>query len=199
MSAAIVIDKLFTELGARSDVGIAYVYCNFRQQHEQTPTDLLASLLKQLTKGGVSLPQSVRQLYETYQRTRTRPLINEVSQTLQSVVRDYSKSFIVVDAVDECRVTNGERNEFLAELFKLHAVTAANIFVTSRSIPEIEKEFEGRSTKLEIRATDEDLEKYLDRHILKLPTFISNHPDLQKEIRTAIVEAADGMYVSLAS
>jgi len=78
-------------------------------------------------------------------------------------------------------------------LFSLQTKTEINLFVTSRFIPEIEKEFNGRSTKLEIRATDEDLLKYLDQHILKLPSFVSRNADLQKEIKTAILKAVDGM------
>jgi hypothetical protein len=57
------------------------------------------------------------------------------------------------------------------------------------------KEFEGRSTQLEIRASGDDLQKYLDGHMLRLPSFVSRNADLQKEVKNAIINAVDGMYV----
>jgi len=195
MSAAIVVDELYTKFQNDVSIGIAYIYCNFQRQYEQRPIDLLASLLKQLIQGLPSVPQSMQQLYEHHQHRRTRPSFDDISQSLQSAVPPYSKTFIVVDAVDECQVSDGGRKLFLTELFNLQAKTAANLFVTSRFLPDIEKEFEGRSARLEIRASDDDLRKYLDAHMLKLPSFVSRNLDLQEEIKSAIIKAVDGMYV----
>ena len=63
------------------------------------------------------------------------------------MVREYSITFIIIDALDECQARDGERKKFLAELFNLQAPTATNLLVTSRFIPEIEKEFNAKSTK----------------------------------------------------
>jgi ankyrin repeat protein len=196
MSASIAVDELYAEFQNDASVGIAYIYCNFRRQQEQRPVDLIASLLKQLIQGLPSVPQAIQRLYEHYQHKRTRPSLDEISQALQSVVANYSKTFIVIDALDECQVSDGGRKRFLAELFNLQAKTATNLFVTSRFIPEIEKEFDGKSMPLEIRASDHDLHKYLDGHMLKLPSFVSRSAELQKEAKSAIIEAVDGMYVS---
>ncbi|KAL2014011.1 hypothetical protein VTN00DRAFT_1536 [Thermoascus crustaceus] len=45
---SIVVDYLWKTFQDDATVGIAYLYCNFRQRHEQTLEDLLASVLKQL-------------------------------------------------------------------------------------------------------------------------------------------------------
>lgn len=196
MSTAIVVDELYTKFQNDPSVAIAYVYCDFRRQYEQKPIDLLASLLKQLIQGRPSVPQNIQQLYKLHQRTRTRPLIDEIMQALRSIIRDYSRIFIVVDAIDECQILDRGRKRLLAELLDLRVKTAVNLFATSRFIPEIEKGFDGKSTKLEIRASDEDLQKFLDGHILKLPSFVSGSTDLQREVKCAIIKAAHGMYVS---
>jgi hypothetical protein len=57
--------------------------------------------------------------------------------------------------------------------------TVANLFVNFEFITDIERAFEGRSTKLEIRTSSEDLQSYVDEHILKLPSFVSRIADLQ--------------------
>jgi hypothetical protein len=190
---AIVIDDLSTRFQNNPSIGIAYLYCNFQRRDEQKADDLLASLLKQLSQGQSSLPDSVRALYDRHEKKRMRPLFDEISRALQSVAAMYLRVFIVVDALDECQV--GCRSRFLSEIFNLQVKCGANIFATSRFIPEITEKFNG-STPMEIRANDEDIRKYLEGHMSQLPSFVSRNVDLQEEIVTKIVQAVDGMYVT---
>jgi hypothetical protein len=192
---SIIVDDLYTKFQNDAGIGIAYVYCNFRRQQEQKPADLLASLLKQLVQEQRFVPQSVKTLYERHKDKRTRLSFDEISKELHSVVADYSRAFIIIDALDECQVSDGGRQRLLAEIFNVQTKTGANLLATSRFIPETVKEFEGRSTLLEIRASDDDLQRYLDGHLFKLPSFVSRNADLQNEVKTAIINAVDGMYV----
>ena len=48
---------------------------------------------------------------------------------------------------------------------------------------------------LEIRATKEDVRRYLDGHMFRLPGFVARSLELQEEIKTDIVKVVDGMYV----
>src|SRR3989440_1726345 len=59
---SIVVDYLDKKFQNDSSIGIAYVYCNFRQQLEVKPADLLASLLKQLVQEQPSVPESIKSL-----------------------------------------------------------------------------------------------------------------------------------------
>ena len=198
MSTAIVIDELYTRFENDVDVGIGFVYCNFRRKQEQNPKNLMASLLKQLLQGLPSMPNSLLQLYERHMLKKSLPSLEEIIQALQSISSEFCRVFIIVDALDECQDLDGGHRTFLAELFTLQSKVAANIFATSRFIPEVEKEFEGRGAQLEIRANHEDLERYLDGHMMRLPSFVLRSPDLQNEIKDAIIKAVDGMYVSSA-
>jgi hypothetical protein len=47
---SIVVDELTTRFAEDENVGIAYIFCNFRRQAEQNAEDLLMSLLKQLAQ-----------------------------------------------------------------------------------------------------------------------------------------------------
>jgi Cdc6-like AAA superfamily ATPase len=189
---SIVVDYLNTKFENDTCVGIAFLYCNFRRQQEQKPTDLLMSLLKQLVQGRPSVPKSVKELYERHKDKRTRPLFDEISEILYSVVSSYSRVFIIVDALDECKVSDGGRKRFLLEMFNLQVETRASLFATSRFIPEIMKDF-GGCVSLEIRASDVDVWKYLDSHMSRLPSFVFRSLDLQEDIKTKIAKAADGM------
>jgi NACHT domain len=193
---SVVIDCLGKRFQNDSTINIAYIYCNYQQQRVQKSTDLLASLLKQLVQEQPSIPESVKSMYGCHKDKRTRPSFDEISKVLDAVVVGYSRSFIIVDALDECQVSDGGRKKFLSEIFNLQAKTGANLFTTSRFIPEIEKEFEGSPT-LEIRASDDDVERYLDGKISRLrQQFVLRDFTLQEDIRSEIIKAVDGMYVS---
>jgi Cdc6-like AAA superfamily ATPase len=191
---SIVVEYLWTKFQNNTIVGIAYLYCNFRRQYEQKPADLLASLLKQLVQEQAVMPESMNSLYRRHKYKRTRPSFAEISEVLNSIVANYSRTFFIIDALDECQVSDGARLTFLLEIFNLQAKTGANIFATSRFIPKIMKEFE-RSISLEIRASDGDIQRYVDGHMLNLPSFVLGRPKLQEEIKVAIVKAVNGMYV----
>jgi Cdc6-like AAA superfamily ATPase len=193
---SIVVEELTTRFQNNESIGIAYLYCNFRRQHEQKVEDLLASLLKQLTRGRSSLPDTIKSLYDSHQDKRTRLSFDEISRALQSVATMYSRVFVIVDALDECQVSYNCRKTFLSELFSLQAKCGTNLFATSRFIPEITENFQG-SISLEIRASEHDMRRYVDGHMPYLPSFVGRSPDLQEEVKTEIVKAVDGMYVVL--
>jgi hypothetical protein len=194
MITSIVVDYLHHKFRNGATTGVAYLYCNFRRKEEQKLEDLLASLLKQLIQEQPSTPESVKNLYSCHKDKRTRPSFNEILEALHSVAAEYSRAFIIIDALDEYQVSNRERRKLLLGIFNLQAKTGVNIFATSRFIPEIEKEFEG-CVSLEIHASDKDVQKYLDGHMSELPPFVSRKVDLQEEIQTEIIKTVDGMYV----
>jgi len=188
---SIAIDELTTRFSHDENIGIAYLYCNFRRQDEQKVEDLASSLLKQLTQCR-PLPGCVKSLYDKHKDKRTRPSLVEISKTLQSVAATYSRVFVVVDALDECQTSDGCRAKFLAELLELQAECGANLFATSRFIRDITESFEG-CISLEILANEEDIRRYVDGRISQLPSFVGRNPDLQGKIQTEIVKAVDGM------
>jgi hypothetical protein len=196
MITSIVVEHLWTEFQKDIDIGIAYIYCDYRRQLEQKPIDLLKSLLKQLVQKQPSMPESMKSLYKRHNDIRTRPSLEEISEVLHSVVANYSKVFFIIDALDECQASDGGRMRLLSEIFSLQAKTEVNFFATSRFIPVVVAEFRG-SMMLEIRASDEDVLRYLDGHMSQLPSYIFRSDALQEELKTTIVKAVDGMYVSL--
>jgi hypothetical protein len=113
---SIVVDELTTRFSNDPAIGIAYIYCNFRRQEEQKIDNLLASLLKQLAENQPSLPGTVKEIYDQHKTKRTRPSLEEVSRSLQAVTALYSRIFIVVDALDECQISDSCRQRFLSGL-----------------------------------------------------------------------------------
>jgi hypothetical protein len=191
---SIVVEELTTRFSTDPTVGIAYIYCNFRRQDEQKIDDLLISLLKQLSESQPSLPGTVKDLYDRHKTKRTPPSLDEISRSLQTVATLYSRVFIIIDALDECQASHGCREKFLSEIFNLQIKTGANLFATSRFIPEITEKFD-EGLRLEIRASNQDVQRYLDGYMSQLPGYVLRSSDLQDEIKTNIIKAVDGMCV----
>jgi hypothetical protein len=192
---SVVVESLHRRFQDDPSISVVYLYCNFRRQDEQKAEDLLASLLKQLAQGRSPLPDSVKSLHDGHRDKRTRPSFDEILGTLQSVATMYSRIFIIVDALDECQASDGCRMRFLLEMFNLQAKCQVSIFATSRFIPEINENFK-ECMQLEIRASKQDVQRYLDGHISQLPKCVLRSPELQDEIKAEIIKAVDGMYVS---
>ncbi len=176
---SIVVDELVARFGNDETVGVAYIYCNFKRQEEQKLDNLLASLLKQLAQCR-SLPETVKSLYNQHKDMRTRPSRSEIVSVLESVGAMYSRVFILVDALDECQRSDSCLSAFLTEVFSLQAKTGANLFATSRRIPDIEARF-ARCLKRDVLASYDDVICYLHGHISELRPFVQKAPGLQEK------------------
>ncbi|KAI1444648.1 hypothetical protein F5Y02DRAFT_427579 [Annulohypoxylon stygium] len=193
---SIVIDYLITKFWNDPGVCVGYIYCNFRRQSEQKISDLLSSLLKQLCQrqlanGQSSLPDVVKDLYYRHIPGNKPHSVDEILKAIRKVVCLYSRVFIIVDALDECQVSDGCRTKLLSVMFSIQEEYNANILVTSRFNPAIEARFTGY-TSIKIRAGEEDVRGFLEGHMELLPL---RNPEIEKEILTTIPEAVDGMFL----
>lgn len=191
---SVVVDHLTKEIKKDSEIGIAYIYCTFKQpKSEQTTRSLLASVLGQLAGDRQTFPTTTRSLYEQHKAKQTHASQEELIAELKTVIELYSSVFIIIDALDECDLNT--MHGFISELFMLQKHCNMNIFATSRFIPEITEWFTNvKSSFLEIRALASDIDMYLDIEMKQSSTsLIKSNIDIQKDIKREICEAADGM------
>jgi len=191
MMAAIVIDHL--QKTVQSDtVGVAYIYCNYKSQTHQNANNLLAAILKQLVQARPSVMEPVSNLYYEYSHSMTKPSLEETLSALYAVIDSYSTVFIVIDALDECSAHDGFRTQLLAKIRELQRDADLRIMVTSRLVGEIENYF-WQALILEIRANDLDVERFVEGKIGQLPECIREDGELQRSVKTTIVQAVNGM------
>ena len=193
---SIVIDHL-TKSAQSNSIGSAYIYCNYRRQLEQTPVNLLASLLRQLVQSRSSISDEVKNLYKRHINKNSRPTLDEVSTALHYEIGRYPRVNILIDALDECTVEDGTRRVLLSRLRVLQSIKTVSLMVTSRSIPTIQRHFQS-ALQLEIRASDKDVKRYLESQMDRLASCVTRKPALQDEVISKIINTVDGMYVSLA-
>jgi hypothetical protein len=114
-----------------------------------------------------------------------------------SICSAYSTVYLVVDALDECTDRNGARKKFVNKLRELQAMTPLRLLITSRFNPEIEKWFKS-DLKLEIRASSNDVRRYVAGQVPRLPNCVQRNCELIQEIPDRIAEDVDGMFLYLA-
>ncbi|KAI0514673.1 hypothetical protein F5B22DRAFT_636987 [Xylaria bambusicola] len=189
-----VIADLTTRFSRNTSIGVAFIYLNYRDREQDTPEDLLLSLLKQLSESQRTLPDSVKALYDSHSRLRSRPLLKEILACLEAVTAIYSRVFIVIDALDECKSLNNCRTKLLQSVFQLQAKCGVNIFATSRIDPSIESKFE-KAQVVDMRGSRDDIVQYLDEGISQLPGFVQRNPELKIEIKQRILDVSGGMFL----
>jgi hypothetical protein len=180
MVAAIAIDRLLKSVQS-SSFGVAYVYCNYK-----------AALIKQLAQARPTAAEPVERLHKQHADRGTKPSLEEIFSTLREVVVKHSTVYIVVDALDECRVSDGTRSQFLARLRELQAGQDIRLIATSRFIPEVDVEFR-KAVRLEVQASNEDVRRFVAGQMYRLPKCIQRDPALQKIVEEKIPETVDGM------
>jgi hypothetical protein len=198
--SSIVVDHLSVKFENDASIGTAYIYCSYKEQQKQKPEDLLSSLLKQLAQQQPAMPTSVEHLFTRHEAKRTRPLLEEIIEALDSTIRLYSKVFVVIDALDEYYESKGDGdNGLLSAVSNLQNQTSLHLFATSRYVEKITSRFQGCRVK-EIRAQDVDVLRYVNARMPQLlQSQISKHPEVQDTIRETIAKTAGGMYVPLSA
>jgi hypothetical protein len=191
MIAAIMIDHILNSMH-NSPRGVAYVYFNYKAQAEQDAASMLAAILKQLTQSLPSTMEPVERLYDQHAGKGTKPSLDELYSALRSVLAHYPAVYIIIDALDECSDTDGARQQFLARLRGLQAEQDVRLMVTSRYISGIIEGFK-EASKIEVRASREDVMRFVAGQINRLPKCIQRDPALQELMQEKIAEAADGM------
>jgi hypothetical protein len=190
MMAAIAIDHLGRM--AQADVGLAYLFCNYKSQVGQIVGDLLSALLKQLVQSRPDIAAPVTCLYDHHSMRESRPSLDDIFEALLTICSNYARVHIVVDALDECADQDGTRSQLIQKLRELQARTNVRLLFTSRSIPEITEKFQS-DPMLEVRASKEDVKRFVAGQIPRLPSCIRRDDKLISAVQSKIVEAVDGM------
>ena len=191
MMAAIAIDHLWRTIPG-DDIAVACLFCSYKAKTDQSALSLFAALLKQLVQNRPEIAAPVTQMYKLHSKRGSKPSFSDILQALQSVFSAYTTIFIVVDALDECSDRDGTRGQLIDELRELQARGDIRLLFTSRLMPEITRKFQSNST-LEVRASEEDVKRFVAGQIPRLPGCIQRDEELKLAVQNKIVEAADGM------
>ncbi|PLB55742.1 ankyrin [Aspergillus steynii IBT 23096] len=129
------------ELDGECDVGKAatlMLYCKWDDALSQSIDTLMGSLVKQvIQKYGIG-PQESIEIYSKHSGAGTKPDREEILLVLTAELSRFSKTFIIVDGLDELRQEK-TRIELLGILTSINATV--NVMITSRGLDNIVRHF----------------------------------------------------------
>ncbi|KAF1940076.1 ankyrin [Clathrospora elynae] len=183
------------------DIQVAYLFCQYKHQTNETAPLLFSSILRQLlTSRRVMFPFVRDKCLDLFSKPSVaQNLLKDLVKLVGILAGGTRRTYILVDAVDEVLETDSGgkdvRNEFLRGLSELSH--QCRLLVTCRTHIDL-GEFSAESTILRIRANDEDLFAYCASTINAskvLLNFCKRRPKLRKEIISAVQERANGVFL----
>src|SRR5215471_2646841 len=85
-----------------STLGFAYFYFDFNDGEKQRHENLIRSLITQLSAKSAKVPEALQALYSLSEGGQHQPSKDGLVTTLQSILGDFPKTYIILDALDEC-------------------------------------------------------------------------------------------------
>ena len=189
------IDSLCDE-EREEDIAVACLYCDFLAQQEQTITNIMGAILKQLVGRG-DIPKDVR---EAFQRGKKEIggrglLLSDLMRMLRTAISSLSRVFICIDALDECLP------KYLPELLKslsdiVQECPRARIFLTGRPhIREAIQRYFARVVVIPISPNTDDVRNYLAMRLDRDDEPEAMDSDLRAAVEKVILDKMSDMYV----
>ena len=166
--SSLVIDKLCDE-AAEEDTAVACFYFDFASRNDQSPANMLGSLLRQLVSGLEEIPKVVVQNFRKEKRViGGRGLqVSGILKMFQSIAAT-RRTFICIDALDECVPEHlTVVLESLGQI--LQGSPNTRIFMTGRPHVrgEVERGLGGVATFLFIQTTEDGVLRFLREKLRK--------------------------------
>jgi len=195
-ASSLVIDSLCDRAGGQN-VAVACFYFDFAAQKEQSSTNVLGAMLKQVVGGLDEVPGGIAQAYGDQKRVigGRAPRLSDLVGMLQTTSSE-KRTFICVDALDEC--VAGHQVKLLGSLNQiLQRCPGTRIFVTGRPHirAEIGKHLDGKVTSVSITPRRGDIISYLRTRLNEDPTPDAMDSSLEVDILKKIPDDISDMYV----
>ncbi len=188
---SLVIDRLRDDARGQH-AAVAFQYFDYRDQENQSPTHILGSILRQVAATRCPVPKPTSDLHHRFSVQGRQPELQDLEKALLATCGDFSKVFIVIDALDECD-ENKHRRTLMKSIAFLQQSTSVRLFVTSRFHPQdIRTAFED-ALQIEVEANASDLRSYLSREIEDSRAVKAMDIPLRIEVVERIVKAAQKM------
>jgi len=190
-----VIDKLCDQAGD-GDVAVTGLYCDFLAQQEQTVTNMIGAILKQLM-GRRDIPKGVREAFQKGKREfgGRGLLLAEMMGMLRIALASLSQIFICIDALDECPPKHlPELLESLRDIVRESPKT--RIFLTGR--PHVEGVIQRYFTKavvVPVSPNTDDIRNYLEMKLDRDADPEAMDNDLRADIVKVILDKMSDMCV----
>jgi len=190
-TSSLVVDSLCDMAGERNTgIAVSCFYVDFAAREEQSPTNILGSLLKQIVGKLEKIPDEISRAFQDHKKViGGRGLRVPVIVKLLQAVTSSQPAFICIDALDEC--VERHRPEVLDSLRQiLEESPNTRIFLTGRRHigDEIDRHLGERTTILSIKPKRGDIVGYVRMRLSKDTSLDRMGDGLEDEIVHGITE-----------
>jgi len=194
-ASSLVIDKLCDQAGDGA-IAVAGLYCDFLAQQEQTITNMMGAILKQLV-GREDIPRHVREAFQKGKREfgGRGLLLADLMRMLRTAIASLPQVFICIDALDECLPKHlPELLESLRDIVRESPET--RIFLTGRPhvTVTIQRYFTG-AVVIPISPKIDDVRNYLEMRLDRDDEPEAMDDDLRGDVVKIILDRTPDMYV----
>ena len=148
------------------DVAVVGLYCDFHSQQEQSTTNMLGAMLKQLVSRG-GTPEYTRKAFRDAQKEFSDQCLQlpDMVVMLKKTITPLPRLFICIDALDECNAKH--RRELIESLREIVRVSpGTRVFLTGR--PHVDEEIMGcfgKALRIPLGPTHSDIMDYLEMRL----------------------------------
>jgi len=183
-----VIDRLCDQ-AREGDLAVAWLYCDYKVQQEQTLINIMGAILKRLV--GREIPEDIRKAFEEGRR----PVLADLMGMLRIAIAKLPQVFICLDALDEFLPKDlPQLLESLRDIVRESPGT--RIFLTGRPhVGEAIRKYFTRVVAIPISPNKDDMRKYVEMRLDRdeVPEAMDN--SLRAEIVGVILDKMSNMCV----
>lgn len=175
--------------------GVAYLYCDYRDQDGQNIVSMIGGLTKQLLKQTSAIPSNIWEIFK--KNSHQVITIEDIKQIFTHTLQNFDSILICIDALDECEL---QARTHLLQFLNTPHQTPLRVFLTGRYNIEVEvsKALANLSPKsVPITANKDDIQIFLVEKISLDPDQEAMDNKLKEEIIEKIVSLSQGMWVAL--
>ena len=194
--SSLVADRLCDQTNEQN-TAVSCFYLDFAARNEQSATNILGSLLKQMVGGMERIPEEILRAFQQQKTTLggRRPQLGNIVKMLQLITSSW-QTFMCIDALDEC---SGVQQVRLLDSLKqiLEKSPGTRIFATGRPyiLAEIERRLAGHVTSVSVSPPEEDVITYLHAKLGEDQTPDAMDETLEAEILEKVPKNISGMCV----
>jgi hypothetical protein len=176
---------------------IAYYYCDFSNPKSLESFNIIGGIIRQLLEQ-IVIPNDLEQQIDSFYRLGARtPTDDELISILPSVFKHFSKVFIFIDGLDECRKEEQATISSMAHKLSQSQFPVIKILITSREEAVISTSLIGLP-RLRITAENvsTDIASFVEETIkynIRSGTLVLQDPSLESDIISALINGAQGM------
>ncbi|PNP46412.1 hypothetical protein THARTR1_10734 [Trichoderma harzianum] len=181
------------------DEGFAYFYCSRSDPERRQTKYILRSYVSQLARVPNHPTMIEKNIYTLYLKAKEEKRgfsTIECEVALTELINFYSRTTLVLDALDECEMDTREALARILRNLVGKGEGTVKVFIASRKEADIEEHL-GLQKLVEISTADnkEDIEKYVEEEVIKVGgIWRSVSAEVKEQVKKTIGEKSDGMF-----